>query len=305
MNNFKSGFVSLIGRPNVGKSTFINHVLGQKISIISPKPQTTRNKINGVYTTDNEQIIFIDTPGIHKAHHELGEFMNKESLSTLSDVDLVLLLIDGTEKFGSGDEFVLSQLKKAKSKVILVVNKIDLVKDSKDKEKLLENILKFEKAFEFEEIFYISALNGTNVDKLMQAITNRLEDGPMYYPVDQVSDHPESFIICEIVREKVLTLTKEEVPHSVAVVMEEMKHNEDNPNLIDIRCVIVVERQSQKKIIIGSKGSMIKEIGTLARKDLVMLLGQKVYLELWVRVENDWRNRPNQLKKFGYFQQDE
>jgi len=304
-NKFKSGFVSLIGRPNVGKSTFINHVLGQKISIISSKPQTTRNKINGVYTTSNEQIIFIDTPGIHKAHHELGEFMNKESLSSLSDVDLVLLIIDGTEKFGSGDEFVLNQLRKAKSKVILVVNKIDLIKDSKDKEKLLENILKFEKTFEFEEIFYISALNGTNIDKLMSAITNHLDEGPMYYPEEQISDHPESFIICEIIREKVLTLTKEEVPHSVAVVMEEMKVNEDNNNLVDIRCVIVVERPSQKKIIIGSKGSMIKEIGTLARKDLVMLLGQKVYLELWVRVEDDWRNRPNQLKKFGYFQVDE
>ena len=305
MSNFKSGFVSLIGRPNVGKSTFINNVLGQKISIISPKPQTTRNRINGVYTTENEQIIFIDTPGIHKAHHELGEFMNKESLSTLSDVDLVLMIIDGTESFGTGDEFVLNQLRKAKSKAILVVNKIDLVKDGKQKEKLLENVLKFEKAFNFEEIFYISALNGTNIDKLMKCITERLEEGPMYYPEDQVSDHPESFIISEIVREKVLALTKEEVPHSVAVVMEEMKHNEDNPNLMDIRCVIVVERPSQKKIIIGRSGSMIKEIGTQARKDLVMLLGQKVYLELWVRVEDDWRNRSNQLKKFGYFQLDE
>lgn len=305
MSNFKSGFVSLIGRPNVGKSTFINNVLGQKISIISPKPQTTRNRINGVYTTKNEQIIFIDTPGIHKAHHELGEFMNKESISTLSDVDLVLMIIDGTESFGSGDEYVLSQLRKAKSKVVLVVNKIDLVKDGKQKEKLLENVLKFENAFDFEEIFYISALNGTNIDKLMKCISDKLEEGPMYYPEDQVSDHPESFIICEIIREKVLALTKEEVPHSVAVVMEEMKHNDNNPNLIDIRCVVVVERQSQKKIIIGRNGGMIKEIGTQARKDLVMLLGQKVYLELWVRVEEDWRNRSNQLKKFGYFQLDE
>lgn len=302
MNNFKSGFVSLIGRPNVGKSTFINHVLGKKISIISPKPQTTRNKINGIYTTENEQIIFIDTPGIHKAHHELGEFMNRESLSSLSYVDLVLMLVDGTEKFGAGDEYILSQLRKAKSKVILVVNKIDLIKDKK---MLLENVLKFEQTFEFQEIFYISALNGTNIDKLINGICDKLEYGPMYYPKDTISDHPESFIICEIIREKVLKLTEEEVPHSVGVLMEEMKINEENNNLVDIRCVIVVERQSQKKIIIGSKGKMIKEIGTLARRELVMLLGQKVYLELWVKVEENWRNRPNQLKKFGYFEVNE
>lgn len=298
---FKSGFVALIGRPNVGKSTFVNNVLKQKISIISPKPQTTRNKVQGIYTTPNEQIIFIDTPGIHKAQHELGAFMNKESLSTLSDCDMVLLLIDGTEKFGAGDEFVINELRKAKAKVILVVNKIDLVKD---KAKLLENVLKFEKAYNFEDIYYISALNGTNVEKLLQAISDKLDEGPMYYQEDQICDHPESFIISEIIREKVLKLTKEEVPHSVAVALEEMKRNEENDKLIDIRAVVVVERPSQKKIIIGSKGSMIKAIGTEARKDIVMLLGEKVYLELWVRVENDWRNRQSQLKKFGYFNMD-
>jgi len=299
---FKSGFVALIGRPNVGKSTFINNVLKQKISIISPKPQTTRNKVQGIYTTDKEQIIFIDTPGIHKAHHELGSFMNKESLSTLSDSDIVLYIVDGNEPFGAGDEYVIGELRKAKAKVILAVNKIDIVKD---KDKLLQNVLKFEKSYEFEEIFYISALNGTNVDKLLESISSRLEEGPMYFPSDQVCDHPESFIISEIIREKVLKLTKEEVPHSVAVTLEEMKHNDENPNLMDIRAVVVVERPSQKKIIIGSKGSMIKQIGTEARKDIVMLIGQKVYLELWVRVENDWRNRPSQLKKFGYFNLDE
>ena len=299
---FKSGFVALIGRPNVGKSTFINNVLKQKISIISPKPQTTRNKVQGIYTTSKEQIIFIDTPGIHKAQHELGQFMNKESLSTLSDCDIVLLIIDGNEPFGAGDEFVIGELRKAKAKVILAVNKIDIVKD---KDKLLQNVLKFQAAYDFEEIYYISALNGTNVEKLLDNISARLDEGPMYFPSDQVCDHPESFIVSEIIREKVLKLTKEEVPHSVAVAIEEMKLNDENHNLMDIRAVVVVERPSQKKIIIGSKGSMIKEIGTQARKDIVMLIGQKVYLELWVRGEDDWRNRPGQLKKFGYFNLDE
>lgn len=294
----KSGFVALIGRPNVGKSTFVNNVLGKKISIISNKPQTTRNKIQGIYTTDSEQIIFIDTPGIHKPHHQLGEFMNKESLSTLSDVDMILLIIDGTSSFGTGDEFVIKQLKNVTTPVYLVVNKIDLVKD---KEKLIENVMKFQEAYEFCEVFYISALNGENVNKLLDNMIDKLEVGPEYYPADQISDHPESFVISEIIREKVLQLTKEEVPHSVAVVLESMKADENDNNLIDIHATIYVERQSQKKIIIGHGGKMIKEIGTLARKEIVMLLGQKVYLELWVKVEDDWRNKKSQLKRLGYF----
>ena len=292
---FKSGFVALIGRPNVGKSTFINNVLKQKISIISPKPQTTRNKVQGIYTTDKEQIIFIDTPGIHKAHHELGSFMNKESLSTLSDSDIVLYIVDGNEPFGAGDEYVIGELRKAKAKVILAVNKIDIVKD---KDKLLQNVLKFEKSYEFEEIFYISALNGTNVDKLLESISSRLEEGPMYYPEDQITNNPQSFVIAELIREKVLLLTKEEVPHSIAVVIENMER--DEKGLLNINAAIIVERSSQKKIIIGNKGSMIKEIGTLARKDIVMLLGEKIYLEIWVKVEEGWRDKQFLLKQFGY-----
>lgn len=294
----KSGFVALIGRPNVGKSTFVNQVLGKKISIISNKPQTTRNKIQGIYTTDTEQIIFIDTPGIHKPHHQLGEFMNKESLSTLSDVDMILLIVDGTSSYGAGDEFVINQLKNVDTPVYLVVNKIDLIKD---KDRLLENVLKFKNAYDFKEIFYISALNGDNVSKLIDNMVENLDEGPEYYPADQISDHPESFVIAEIIREKVLQLTKEEVPHSVAVVVESMKASSEDENLIDLHATIYVERQSQKKIIIGHNGQMIKNIGTLARKEIVMLLGQKIYLELWVKVEEDWRNKKSQLKRLGYF----
>jgi GTP-binding protein Era len=295
---FKSGFVALIGRPNVGKSTVINQILGRKISIISKKPQTTRNQIRGIYTTEEEQIIFIDTPGIHKPQHELGNYMNKESISTLSDVDLILLIIDGTRNYGKGDEFVLELLKKMSTPVFLVVNKIDLIKN---KNRLLENVVQFQKNFTFEETFYISALQGDNVDLLLENISNQLEAGPKYYPEDQVSDCPEVFIIAEIIREKVLTLTEQEVPHSVAVVVEEIEKDEVNPDLLNIRATIYVERPSQKKIIIGSEGTMIKEIGTQARKDIVKIVGQKVYLELWVKVEENWRNKKTQLRRMGYF----
>lgn len=297
IENFKSGFVALIGRPNVGKSTFINQVMKQKISIISPKPQTTRNQIRGIYTTESEQIIFIDTPGVHKPKTQLGEFMNKESLSTLNDVDLILWVIDGSEDYGKGDEYLLKEFAKINMPIILVVNKIDLIKN---KGKLMENIVKFTENLKFEEVFYISALNGDNVDILLTKISSFLEEGPMYYPEDQFSDHPEYFIISEIIREKVLLLTREEVPHSIAVVVEEMSTDEENPNLTNIRATIYVERQSQKKIIIGNKGEMIKNVGTLARKDIVMLLGQKVFLELWVKVETDWRNRKNKMRMMGY-----
>lgn len=292
---FKSGFVAIIGRPNVGKSTFMNSVLGKKVSIISPKPQTTRNKIRGIHTTANEQIIFIDTPGIHKPKHELGQFMNTQSIATFQDVDLILLLIDGTEDFGTGDSFVIELLKKVKTRCILVVNKIDLIKN---KNRLMENIVEFQKHYQFDETYYISAKLGDNIDKLLNCISTKLEEGPMYYPSDQQTDNPEQFIIAEIIREKILLLTKEEVPHSIAVVVEEMKFDEHA--LLNIRANIYVERASQKKIIIGKNGSMIKEIGTLARKEIVMLLGEKIYLELWVKVEEDWRNKKSQLRRMGY-----
>ncbi len=298
MSEFKSGFVGLIGRPNVGKSTLLNNVLGRKISIISPKPQTTRDVISGIYTTDTEQIIFVDTPGIHKPKHELGKYMNEISFETLENVDMLLFIIDGEEEYGSGDEYVINLLKKTETPCFLVVNKIDLIKD---KNRLMENVLKFTSNYDFLDVFYISALNGDNIDKLLASITKKLEVGPMYYPKDQISDHPENFIIAEIIREKVLLLTKEEVPHSVAVVVENKERDLENESLTNINAVIVVERPSQKKIIIGSGGKMIKQIGTEARKELVMILGTKVYLELFVKVIEDWRNRNSELKKLGYF----
>ncbi len=300
MEKFKSGFVAIIGRPNVGKSTFINNVLGKKVSIISPKPQTTRNKLQGIYTTDKEQIIFIDTPGIHKPQNKLGDFMNKEAYSSLDEVDMIMLLVDATCEYGAGDDYVLNVLQKIDTKKVLVVNKIDLINE-KNKNKLIESVSKFTNNVEFDNVFYISALTGEKVTDLLSYISDSLDEGPIYYPEDQISDHPENFIIAELIREKVLMLTKEEVPHSVATFVEHLKVDEENPNLVNINAVIVVERDSQKKIIIGKGGQMIKQIGTLARKEIVMFLGMKVYLELWVRVENKWRDKPSSLKKLGYF----
>ena len=291
---FKSGFVSIIGRPNVGKSTFLNCCLGQKVSIISPKPQTTRNVIQGIYTKDDAQIIFIDTPGIHKPKHELGEYMNKQAFRSIKDVDLVLLLFDASTDYGTGDEFVLKMLKKIDASAILVINKIDLVND---KNRLLENVAKLHENYDFLDTFYISALNGENVDELLKGIIDHLEEGPMYYPKDQISDHPEKFVISEIIREKILLKTKEEVPHSVAVVTEEVKHID---GLLNIRATIIVERASQKKIIIGEAGKMIKEIGTMARLDIEKVVGEKLFLDLWVKVIPDWRDRESEIRKLGY-----
>lgn len=295
---FKSGFVAIIGRPNVGKSSFMNYVLGQKVSIVSPKAQTTRNRITGIYTTKDSQIIFLDTPGIHKPKNALGKVMNDFSLNSLDDVDSIMWIVDGTQNFGAGDEFVLNILKKINNRVYLVVNKMDLINDKK---KLSSNIDKFINQYKFEDVFYISAKEGTNIDKLLLSLKNELDEGPMYYPEDQITNHPETFVISELIREKVLLLTKEEVPHSIAVIVEQMKRDEDD--LLTIHATIFVERSSQKKIIIGNQGKMIKEIGTLARKDIVMLLGEKIYLELWVKVEEGWRDKKYLLKQFGYFKE--
>lgn len=297
MKKFKSGFIAIVGRPNVGKSTFLNNVLGQKVSIISPKPQTTRNQIRGIYTTDECQMIFIDTPGIHKPRHELGGIMNRFALTTLSDVDVILLVVDATQEFGTGDQFVINQLKNIDSPVFLVFNKIDLIKN---KGRLMENVVKFTEQYDFKEVFYISSLTGENVNKVIEHIYDELEEGPKYYPFEQVTDQSEQFVIAEIIREKVLMLTREEVPHSVAVVVEEMIEDEERPHLINIHATIYVERNSQKKILIGNQGIMMKEIGSLARREIVMLLGRKVFLDLWVKVEPDWRNKINQLRKLGY-----
>lgn len=297
---FKSGFVTIIGRPNVGKSTFLNKVLGKKITITSDKPQTTRNNISGIYTSEASQVIFIDTPGIHKPKHKLGEFMTSEAINTLKSVDLIMFMTDGNETFGRGDQFIIEELKKVKIPVFLVVNKADLTDDIG---KLKNNIDKFKAAYNFKGIFSISAKRGDNVERLIEDIENELEEGPKYYPEDQITDHPERFIISELVREKVLRLTREEIPHSVMCLIDYMEYDEKNPRLINIHASIIVERDSQKGIIIGKGGAMIKQIGTLARKDILYLLGNKVFLDLHCKVVKDWRNKDFHLRNYGYVEE--
>jgi len=297
--SYKSGFVSIIGRPNVGKSTFINRVIGQKIAIMSDKPQTTRNKIQGVYTTNHSQTIFIDTPGIHKPKHKLGDFMMKVAQNTLKEVDLILFMINAEEGYGRGDEFIIERLKQTNTPVFLIINKIDQIHP----EQLLPLIEQYKELYPFKEIVPISALQGNNVDTLLQQIEAYLPEGPQYYPEDQVTDHPERFIITELIREKVLHLTREEIPHSVAVVMDTLERRENN-SAIYVGATIIVERDSQKGIIIGKQGSMLKEVGKRARVDIEALLGSKVFLELWVKVQKDWRNKASQLRDYG-FREDE
>ncbi len=297
---FKSGFVTIIGRPNVGKSTFLNQVLGKKITITSDKPQTTRNNISGIHTTDSSQIIFIDTPGIHKPKHKLGEFMTSEAINTLKSVDLIMFMVDSVKEFGRGDMFIIEELKKVKVPVFLIVNKADLVEDVA---RLKNNIDKYKNAYKFKGIFSISAKRGDNVDRLLEDIEAELEEGPKYYPEDQITDHPERFIISELVREKVLRLTKEEIPHSVMCLIDYMEYDDKNPKLINIHASIIVERDSQKGIIIGKGGNMIKQIGTLARKDILYLLGNKVFLDLHVKVVKDWRNKDFHLRNYGYVEE--
>lgn len=296
---FKSGFVSIIGRPNVGKSTFLNRVIGQKIAIMSDKPQTTRNKVQGVLTTDDAQLIFIDTPGIHKPKHKLGDFMMKVAINTLKEVDLVLFMVNAEEGFGRGEEFILEKFQGVKTPIFLVINKIDLIHP----DKLLEVIQSYSEKFSFTEIVPISALQGNNIERILEQIKKYLPVGPQYYPADQVTDHPERFIITELIREKALHLTHEEIPHSLAVVMEKLDRSSEK-NMIHVMATIIVERDSQKGIIIGKQGKMLKEIGKRARGDIENLLGSKVYLELWVKVQKDWRNKMGQLRDFG-FREDE
>ncbi|MCK7606932.1 GTPase Era [Geobacillus stearothermophilus] len=296
---YKSGFVAIIGRPNVGKSTFLNRVVGQKIAIMSDKPQTTRNKIQGVYTDEDAQIIFIDTPGVHKPKHKLGDFMMKVALNALREVDLILFMVNAEEGFGRGEAFIMERLKEVDTPVFLVINKIDRVHP----DELLPLIDQYKDLHPFAEIVPISALEGNNVERLLEQIKERLPEGPQYYPPDQVTDHPEQFIIAELIREKALHLTREEVPHSIAVVVERIERREET-GTVYVGALIVVERDSQKGIIIGKQGRMLKEIGQRARADIEALLGSKVFLELWVKVQKDWRNRLSQLRDFG-FREDE
>lgn len=293
-NDFKSGFIALVGRPNVGKSTLLNKMIGEKIAIMSPKAQTTRNKIQGIYTTDEGQIVFLDTPGIHKPHNSLGDFMVKTAMSALREADVVWFLVNADEKRGAGDDFIINRLKDTKTPVNLVINKIDLVQP----EQILAAIADYSEQMEFNEIFPISALKGDGVDELLQNAMDHLEPGPQYYPADQLTDHPERFIMAELIREKVLLLTRQEVPHSVAVVIDKIERQDENH--LHVQATIVVERPTQKNIIIGKQGAMIKEIGTRARKDIERLLGDKIFLETWVKVEERWRDKPQALQTYGY-----
>lgn len=292
---FKSGFISIIGRPNVGKSTFLNRVIGQKIAIMSDKPQTTRNKVQGVLTLPDAQLIFIDTPGIHKPKHKLGDFMMKVAQNTLKEVDLVLFMVNAEEGFGRGEEFIIEKFQSVKTPIFLVINKIDQIHP----DDLLPIIESYQEKFPFKEVVPISALEGNNVERLLDQIKTYLPEGPQFYPADQVTDHPERFIISELIREKALHLTREEIPHSLAVVIDKIERQE-NKDVIHVMATVIVERDSQKGIIIGKKGSMLKEIGQRARVDIENLLGSKVFLELWVKVQKDWRNKMSQLRDFGF-----
>jgi GTP-binding protein Era len=292
--NYKSGFVSIIGRPNVGKSTLLNQVIGQKVAIMSDKPQTTRNKIHGVYTTETSQIVFLDTPGIHKPQSKLGDYMMKVAESTFREVDAILFLVDVVDGIGGGDRYIIEQLQTVKTPVILVLNKIDQIHP----EALLPIIETYSKLYNFAEIIPISARNGNNVTTLLEQTTKYLSEGPQYYPSDQITDHPEQFVCAELIREKILHLTREEIPHSIAVAIEDMKVE---PNgVVHISAVIYVERDSQKGIVIGKKGELLKEIGKRARHDIESLLGSKTFLELWVKVQKDWRNHERVLRELGF-----
>ncbi|MGN0165418.1 MAG: GTPase Era [Lachnospiraceae bacterium] len=293
--SFKSGFVTLIGRPNVGKSTLMNRLIGQKIAITSSKPQTTRNRIQTVYTDDDKQIIFLDTPGIHKAKNKLGEFMVSTAERTLSEVDVVLWLVEPENYIGAGEQHIVEMLKKTDTPVILVINKIDKVK----KEEILVNIATYSKEMNYADIVPVSALSGDNVDTLLEVIEKYLPEGPMYYDEDTVTDQPERQICAELIREKALRFLSEEIPHGIAVTIEQMKERPGG-RLIDIDATIICERDSHKGIIIGKQGTMLKKIGTAAREEMEGLLGCKVNLKLWVKVKKDWRDSDILIKNFGY-----
>ncbi len=289
--NFKSGFISIIGRPNVGKSTLLNALLGEKIAIISDKPQTTRNKILGIVNHPGAQMVFLDTPGIHKPMHRMNEFMVQTALRTYNEVDVILMLVEATEPPGAGDRFIIETLTKVKTPVFLLINKVDLIK----KDGLLPLMQEYSKLCNFTEIIPVSALKN-DLGGLLNAILKRLPHGPQYFPDDQLTDQPERFVVSEIIREKIFELTKEEIPYATAVIIEEMK---EEPDITRIHAAIIVERDSQKGILIGKGGSMLKKIGTLARLDAEKLLGAKIFLKLYVKVKKGWREDEHMLKNIG------
>jgi len=292
---FKSGFVAVVGRTNVGKSTLLNHLLGRKISIISEKVQTTRNKITCILTREDSQVVFLDTPGIHKPKHALGERLVQVALGSLNEVDAVLLLVEANHPPGPGDNYLIKRLAGVSAKVALVINKIDLIK----REDLLPLIDAYVKLYDFTDIIPVSAQTGENTGRLLEVITGYMPEGPQYYPDDMHTDRTEDFIVAEMIREKVLTQTAQEVPHAVAVVIEEM--TEQDNQVLMIRAMIYTEKDTQKGILIGKGGQMLKKIGSAARVDIEKLLGTKVFLDLRVKTRQDWRNKKSQLKHMGYY----
>ena len=292
---FKSGFVSIVGRPNVGKSTLMNNVVGEKIAIMSDKPQTTRNTIQAVYTSEDCQVVFLDTPGIHKPKNKLGEFMVKSATDAFKNVDVVLFVVDDSKKIGPGDRKIIEDLKNIKTPVVLVINKIDQIEEAD-----LFNLMKlYNEEGIFKEIVPVSALKGRNIKELLKVIESYLEEGPKYFPDYMITDQPERVLVSELIREKVLHYVHDEVPHGVAVEIERMKFRESQ-NIIDISAVICCERTSHKGIIIGKNGRKLKGIGKSAREDMELLLGTKVNLQLWVKVKENWRNSQNYISDFGY-----
>ena len=293
----KSGFVALVGRPNVGKSTLMNFLVGQKVAITSNKPQTTRNKISGIYTTDDMQVVFVDTPGIFKPHLELDDYMDKASLSSLKDVDLILFMVE-PEKMGRGDEYIIEQLKKVNVPILLLINKVDQVNPNE----LLPIIDEYHKLDVFKEFLPISATQGVGIADLIEVLREYLPEGPDYYDPEQITDRPEYFMVAELIREQILKLTAEEVPHAAAVWVERMNQHENNK--LQIEATIYVEKSGQKGIIIGKGGAMLKQIGIKSRKQIEELLGEKVNLKLWVKVQRNWRSDPRFLKQIGYNSKD-
>ncbi|NLY86410.1 MAG: GTPase Era [Tissierellia bacterium] len=292
---YRSGFVTIVGRPNVGKSTLLNRIIGEKISIISDKPQTTRNKIQMVYTEENCQIVFLDTPGIQNPRNKLGEYMLKVSKSTLEEVDIVTFMVDDSMEIGPMDNMIIEDLRKISTPIVLVINKIDKL----EKDELLQLVDKYSRLNLFEEIIPLSALNNDNVHKYIEVLKSRLPEGPQYFPEDMITDQPERFIIAEIIREKALLNLDEEVPHGIFVEIQSIKKREGK-EIIDVFANIYCEKESHKGIVIGKGGSMLKEIGKSARIEIEALLGSQVNLQLWVKVEKNWREKENKVRYFGY-----
>lgn len=290
----KSGFVSLVGRPNVGKSTLLNSLIGKKVAITSNKPQTTRNIIQGIYNDYDSQIVFVDTPGIHKPNHKLGKVLNRQAYYSIDDVDVVLFLVDGSDSLGSGDKFVLDRLKESNKTVILIINKIDKI----SKEEILVKISEYKDLYDFAEIIPLSALKKNNVETVISVLKKYLTDNIKYYDEDTYTSSSEQFMISEIIREKVFNETEEEVPHSVTCVVENIEFSKTSVNVM---ASIIVDRDSLKKIIIGKQGCKIKQIGTSARNEIEELLGKKVYLDLYVKTIKKWRDREKYLQEFGYY----